>query len=637
MPSPKKSRGKRKGQDLDNGPPAGQVKKIQTPRTHNVEAADSHPALSDELCGPQHSGSSRKQFSKGSTSFSPNILNNPQAPEPCRVHKSKKGIAPPPYTAAERNSMDICGPPSIVPPGTDNPYAAAMGQIPHRNNAISCTTSTINPCVTALPPSTAPSHATSAQLEPRFPNTLQCTYQPDAPTMLLEHFIDPALQTQVSSTGASAPRFSNTPQYVNQSFVQSQAAVLQRLLKPVTGPALQTKNHLLMSDESDPEDSGSTNSDESSAHEDTEEEDEGADRDTDIGNWEAFGGCCTSHPDEGNAAAALASAQPKWNVQYLHDEDNAITNLTSAQPKPKPTNQSETNVQHEAPPSRSEVKLTQLGWYKNGWKSFLEEVKGECHTVHTLDNPFPNLIKDLPCSITEVLVSLKTKWEKTGKQVESSVWPVQKFNMARLRSELKKVIISLVPRMLDLIPPDEVPAHEHLTWVQNAALELCINSLFLQNRYDSNVFVFTLLFIPHDTNIWKQGKTNNFANPALREVIALFYYTGSYRIAQKRLDLFRHQLPLSCLALITTVFDCVLLGFSKNGSGKIFLKFTVKEYEPIYKEMMEMIQLILKDEYHSPKLIKQLEEWAAYGWSQSLKLDGCGLQARPDHLKVVLD
>jgi hypothetical protein len=33
--------------------------------------------------------------------------------------------------------------------------------------------------------------------------------------------------------------------------------------------------------------------------------------------------------------------------------------------------------------------------------------------------PFPNLIEDLLCSISEVLMSLKIKWEKIGKQVES--------------------------------------------------------------------------------------------------------------------------------------------------------------------------------------------------------------------------
>ncbi|KAG1854227.1 hypothetical protein F4604DRAFT_1932829 [Suillus subluteus] len=495
-----------------------------------------------------------------------------------------------PYVPADvpvstTNSID---PLLIVPPGTklnlqplDNPYAAAMGQIP-----------------LALPPSTAPSPAISVQLESRFLNASQHTYQPAAPTTLPEHFIDPVLWTQVSSVGASASRFLNTPQYVDQSFVQPQVAVLQRLPKPAAGLALQTKNCLSTSDKSDPEDSRNSKGDESSASDNTEEEDEVANRATDIGNWGASGGCYTSHPGDlyeppqppqnpcplmpkfeceypcnegkGNAAAALASMQPKQNVQYLCDKGNATTNLTSAQPKqtnvlkqhqkkngrhylPDPGHleilhqQSEINVQHEALPSRSEVKPTQLGWYKSGWKSFLEEAKGECYTVHTLDNLFLNLIEDLPHSITEVLMSLKTKWERIEKQVKSSVWPAQQSNMARLlyddlatwQSELKKVVISLVLRMLDLVPPAE--------------------------------------------------------------------------------------------------FNCVLLGLSKNGSSKTFPKFTAKEYEPIYNEMMEMIQLILKDRYHGPKLIKQLEEWAAYGWSQSLNIDGCGFQAKPNHMKVVLN
>ncbi|KAG1792905.1 uncharacterized protein HD556DRAFT_1308940 [Suillus plorans] len=251
MPSPKKSRGKRKGQDFDNGPPAGRVKNTQTPRTGSVEATNSRPTLPDELSGPRCSGRpnagtggrnaqlekletvfeslSRKRSLKGSTSFNPDIPRNPQAPEPRKACKSKKNIAPPPYPTAEMNSMDVSEsqrdvlqPPSIMTPGTklnlqplDNPYATAM---------------------VALPRSTAPLPVMSAQLEPGFSNASQRTYQSAALTTFPEHSIDPALRTQASSIGANS------------------------------------------------EDSGS---DESSACDDTEEEDEGVDRDADIGNWGA--------------------------------------------------------------------------------------------------------------------------------------------------------------------------------------------------------------------------------------------------------------------------------------------------------------------------------------------------------------
>jgi hypothetical protein len=53
-----------------------------------------------------------------------------------------------------------------------------------------------------------------------------------------------------------------------------------------------------MSNKSDPEDSRSMNSDKSLAHEDTEEEDEGANKDADIGHWGVFGGHYTSHPGD---------------------------------------------------------------------------------------------------------------------------------------------------------------------------------------------------------------------------------------------------------------------------------------------------------------------------------------------------
>ncbi|KAG2122773.1 hypothetical protein DEU56DRAFT_917668 [Suillus clintonianus] len=792
MASPKKSKGKRKVQDLDNGPPAGRVKKTRTPKSHPAPltdnhpapSTDNHPAPSGELSGPRRSGrsnagtggrnvqlekldsvfdaSARKRLLKGSTSLGADIPRNPQAPDARKSRKPRKATAPPPYAPADANSMDVSEasdsqrghdtsqPPQAqrptVPPDTqpnlfalNNPYAAARSeQVPYGSKAIPAT---YNPYVATLP--SAPSLVASAHLEPRFLNAT--VNQPAGPAIIPEHLIDPALRTRASPLDAntcSVPTFSNTTQYVNPPFIQS--AALPRLPQSVA-----------LSDTSDVEDG----SDESSAEEDTGAEDEDADGDADIGNWGAVRGRHTIHPgfseerppqpppnpraltpefdfqysrdedeghaaaslasaqprnnvqysrnevntagfseerppqpppnpcaltpefdfqysrdeDEGHAAASLASAQPRNNVRYSRNEVNIAANLTSAQQKPRPKpkrtrsdvleqpqkqndvleqhqkknglrrlpdpeyletlrQQSEINVQrenqHEVPQSRSEARPTQLGWYSTGWKVFLEEAKGECRTVHTLTNPFPTLAGDLPKSITGVLSALKIEWEKNGKQVESGVWPAQQSNMARLlyddlatwRSELKKVVISLTPIMLDLIPPIEIPAQERPAWVAIRAKTLRRDSLFLRNGFDIN------------------GKTNNFANPALREAVVIFYYTGSYRLARRRPDLFRKRLPITCLALVSAAFDCVLLGFSTNGTGKTFPKFTVKEYGQIYKEMMTMIESILLDPYHGPKLIEQLEDWAAYGWSEGLKVDGgYGLETKHEHLKVVLD
>lgn len=93
----------------------------------------------------------------------------------------------------------------------------------------------------------------------------------------------------------------------------------------------------------------------------------------------------------------------------------------------------------------------QLSWYGPRWKSFLEDAKAECRAQHALENPFPTLVKNLPGTITEVLVAVLVVWDTNGKQFEAGkysfilirsrthlsycdagVWPEQKFNMTRL-------------------------------------------------------------------------------------------------------------------------------------------------------------------------------------------------------------
>lgn len=50
-----------------------------------------------------------------------------------------------------------------------------------------------------------------------------------------------------------------------------------------------------------------------------------------------------------------------------------------------------------------------------------------------------------------------------------------------------------------------------------------------------------------------QGKMNNFTHPALKEATIEFFYTGSYHIADKHPNLFRHSIPLPCLVLVGVV------------------------------------------------------------------------------------
>ncbi|KAG1721678.1 hypothetical protein EDB19DRAFT_1960759 [Suillus lakei] len=271
-------------------------------------------------------------------------------------------------------------------------------------------------------------------------------------------------------------------------------------------------------------------------------------------------------------------------------------------------------------------KATQLGWYSPCWKSFLEDAKVECRAQQALENPFPSLVDDLPVAITESLSASLVQWLKNGQQVDAGVWPAHKPDMARLlyddlatwRSDLKKIAISITPSAYGLSPPDDIPVQERAAWVQAAAVELLDDGRFLRHGLD------------------EFGKTKNFAHPAFLEAIILFFYTGSYRIAHRRPAIFRKEVPLKCLALVCTVFNCVFQGLEKNGNGKFYSKFTAKEYESIYLWLLGLLGDVMSDPYHGPKLVQQLCEWAKIGWAEASKLDGVDT-LKHRHLRVQLD
>ncbi|KAG1737369.1 hypothetical protein EDB19DRAFT_1829483 [Suillus lakei] len=201
---------------------------------------------------------------------------------------------------------------------------------------------------------------------------------------------------------------------------------------------------------------------------------------------------------------------------------------------------------------------------------------------HALEDPFLTFVDDLPGSVTEVLIATLVTWDREGKQFKAGVWPEQKpilklyDDLSTWRLELKKTAIGLAPLAYLLIPSVSVPAQEHAMWVQNATLQLLAESKFLWFGLDA------------------LGKTRNFTHPGLRDAAIGFFYTGPYQIAQKRPDIFRKQLPISCLALVSAMYNCVLDGLAKNGHSKFYPKFSTKEYGPIYRQMLKMINEILR-------------------------------------------
>ncbi|KAG1832791.1 hypothetical protein EV424DRAFT_1342292 [Suillus variegatus] len=306
--------------------------------------------------------------------------------------------------------------------------------------------------------------------------------------------------------------------------------------------------------------------------------------------------------------------------------------------KKNSTNDEDLDNKQQPAKGRHGPKPTQLSFYPACWKNFLEDAKGVCHAQHALENPFPALVKDSLGSIAEALLAVLVQWDEAGKQFEPGhmylmqvpgYWPGHKPDMAKLisvstpmsihlsyvlagllsrflfytgiqlyedlliwRSELKKNVIVIASTIPGLVPPSNIPPQERTLWVEGAAAGLKAGSKFLHDGVD------------------EQGKTRNFANPALHDAIITFMYTGPYRIVQRHPDIFSKQLPLSCLAL----FICVLDGLIKNGSRQSFPKFTTKEYGLTYKSVLKSLQDIMKDPYHGPKLVEQLQSWAEAGW-----------------------
>ncbi|KAG1778083.1 hypothetical protein EV702DRAFT_1044781 [Suillus placidus] len=87
----------------------------------------------------------------------------------------------------------------------------------------------------------------------------------------------------------------------------------------------------------------------------------------------------------------------------------------------------------------------------------------------------------------------------------------------------------------------------------------------------------------------------------------------------------------STLELIVSLFHCIFQGLKKNGNGKCYSKFTSKKYELVYHLMLALLDNVMKDPYHSPKLVQQLCEWTKIGCKPSSEWFIC-----TDRQKMVL-
>jgi hypothetical protein len=106
--------------------------------------------------------------------------------------------------------------------------------------------------------------------------------------------------------------------------------------------------------------------------------------------------------------------------------------------------------------------------------------------------------------------------------------------LATWHSNLKKIAISVAPSAYSLSLPVDIPVEERAPWVEAATEELLDGGRFLRFGQD------------------ELGKTRNFVHPTLLQVIILFFYTRTYRVACRQPVIFRKEVPLKCLALVCT-------------------------------------------------------------------------------------
>ncbi|KAG1893324.1 uncharacterized protein F5891DRAFT_1196555 [Suillus fuscotomentosus] len=577
---------------------------------------------------------------KGTTSLDLNTPVNPLAPEqPRKGRGSHSKIPPPPLPYSPSETVD---PPSSGKQGKKD-KATKKGVAPASTS--SCEVPNVRPSFSHCKPGSQfgfrqslTSSGTDVHLQVN--NTLvAATKKPSDPTAHPPPPIYPTPKAPTTST--SVMRQADTNFYKN----------LDPALRSTADVSLELRDTASESSDSETTDDGDERDDDDKDSSSGDDDDNGQDAhgDQEVG-WGAAYGRHSAHPGfskEAQPSQPLVTTALPTDFEFQHscdEDDNAamkslVADVTSSTDdastpvmsadvlhlhhkrngRPCPPNpvildllhQAETKdlklkpkVKSKSKASREGPKATQLGWYGPRWKSFLEYAKGECGVQHAIENPFPKFVDNLPGSVNEALMSLLVEWLEEGKQVEEGVWPDRKHDMAKLlyedlsmwRSDLKKIITSIAPSLYDLIPPSDIPPQECSAWVKEAVTMLLEDSAFLCYGMD------------------ELGKTQNAAHPALHEAVIAFFYTGSYRVARRRPDIFQTQLPLECLALVCTVVNCVLDGLKRNGNSKSIPKFTSKEYGALYESMFKLLRQLMDDPYHGPKLVRQLRSWAEAGW-----------------------
>ncbi|KAG1800623.1 hypothetical protein EV424DRAFT_1352080 [Suillus variegatus] len=664
--SPKKKRSKRKGSDASK---AGFPKKTRAADVAEVpgavplvslgltaaEVGDNAPWSSGrpnagtegrnaqlEKIGSALQSKPQTYGHKGTTSLGPDIPVNPQAPEPHRKGRKKSlKEVPPPYsshldTHPDVPAMDIVhtGPifTSQQPGGRFGFATPSTTEIAHSDTTELNLQASNDPYVAIrtkvieqrAPDAIAEQRARDAIAEQRARDAIAEQQARDA---IAEQRARDAIAEQQARDAIAEQRARDTiteqrardaiaewcvgrgwqlgafrgfeglsENVVPESPVLPRSVFLEQNLDPALhqeDDAVRAQYRLrLLGSEEHSDSKGSSSSDDSddSDDEDADEEDDGKDEEEGDNNntvkgLQDFGFLEDALPLQPAVARALT---PEFEFQYSHDEDDVIAQMSldktswnkssKGPPDGSPGLQGQRSQHMETITSKPDDVL-QCHLKKNGkprlpepeslklldQKSFLEDAKAECCVQHALENLFPTLVKNLPGTITEVLVAVLVMWDTNGKQFEAGK------GLARAKIQYDSV----------------VPVQERAAWIEHAAAELIKGSFFLRFGVDEQ----DAGDLPHGIAAFMFGFgccSGNFLS-------------------------------------FTNIFNCVLDGLVKNGHGKSYPNFSMKDYGPIYRRMLELLKCILEDAYHGPRLAAamNLEGVVECNVSSTLRFSGC--------------
>ncbi|KAF8550338.1 hypothetical protein OG21DRAFT_1487831 [Imleria badia] len=208
--------------------------------------------------------------------------------------------------------------------------------------------------------------------------------------------------------------------------------------------------------------------------------------------------------------------------------------------------------------------------------------------------------------LDEVIAHFETnKWEiERDTSYSLSIYPEHKADMSTLifndtqtfRSDIKKAVMKYIRPGYDLFPPLTTnTAEERLAAVMKKADELLSTSLYLHGVPD------------------EQGKVSNFAHKVLMDTVLDCFYNSSSK-SLHQFPKFQDTVPYKALLLVARTVHATLCLFRTYGFvDEKMVKLNLQNVQAAYNEMIEQMEAVLLDPYHSKKLNRMLTDWAKSG------------------------